>query len=52
MTDTPQHLVLWPMITLVAITFVVAVRMFFVRIGEMRGPEDPASVRCDESQGG
>lgn len=41
MTDTPQHLVLWPMITLVAITFVVAVRMFLVRIGEMRARKIP-----------
>lgn len=41
MTSNPQTLILWPMIALVAITFIVAVRMFFVRIGEMRARAIP-----------
>lgn len=43
-------MILWPMIALVALTFIVAVRMYVVRIGEMKArriaPQSVATSRA------
>jgi len=54
MIPLAPRLILWPMIALAAITFLVAARMYVVRIGEMRkrriAPQSIATSRAAAEQ--